>query len=667
MDVNKIIEEYEKSKKLSFYEKFCNFCYQILKIKLSKEEIEKFEETNKFCNLRIYPAANVSASIFFLIFSLPIAIFISFFIPFSISFFLFIILSFISFLIYYYPFLLSKIIRNSAASEIMHSIIYMCISLKQVPNLERAIIFSASNLHGYVGNDFKRITARILLGEKSAKEGLLEICEKWYKEAREFSDALKLLISYSENPREELLEEAVRIVHEESFARMERYARGLKLPSTVLLGLGVILPLLTLVILPLFSTFFPQIFPFTLLIAIYNFFLPLILLGFVLTILSSRPMTTSYLLIENPFEIKIGKSKINIFIVLSLLSFFLFLPFFLDFLKKSKNYELCAIWFSSKFSELKKPSELSLSKNECIETLKNPSIFESIIPLIFLVFPFSFILLKIRGIILKREKIEKLEKEFGVILYQIGYYLKIGNTLEMSILKGTERYKKFEIKNFFEKILSNLRIYGSLEKAIFGEKGVIKDYPSSLIKSFFEVIVEIYRKGYIFAGEAMIKLSNFLTSLNKLQNKIEELISDVVNNLKFISSFLIPLITGTGVSLAIIILSLLNSVAIKSLEIPVSNETTSSIPMFSLPFFSINNAASIFSGYLVFCIGIYVIQIVSISSLLIVCLEKGFEKYYLIFSIIKNSLLSIFLYFITVLFSSFLIYPLISSILSFGP
>ena len=664
MDVNEIIKEYEKLKKLNLYEIFCNFSYNIFKIPLSEEEKEKFIETNKFCNLRIPAASNISASIIFFIFSFILLFFLSFFLSAPVLFFLFILLSFLTFLIYYYPFLLSKLIRSSASAEIMHAIIYMCISLRQTPNLERAIFFTARNLHGYVGSDFKRVAGKILLGETTTKEGLMEIIEKWYKEAKEFSEALKILISYSENPRTELLEEAIRIVHEETFLKLEKYSRNLKLPSMIILGLGIILPLLTLTILPLFSIFFPAILSLTSLIIIYNLLLPTLLFILILTISTSRPLTTSYLLIENPFEIKIGNVKVNLILLLIVISSLLFFSPFLDFLKNSKNYELCAFWASTKFSETKKPKELELSREECKNLLISTSYFDAILPLILFILPFSILLIKLRSILNKRERVEKLEKEFSSIMYQIGYYLKMGNTLEISILKGIERFKKFEVRRFFEKIISNLRIYGSLEEAIFGKTGAIKEYPSSLIKGFFEVVVEVYKKGYIFAGEAMIRLSNYLSSLHKLQEKIEETLSEVISNLKFISTFLTPLITAAAIALAIILISILNVVAMKMIETGTTQEV--SIPFISLPFFSITNVSGLYSGSLIFAMGIYILEIVSISSFFIVSLEKGYEKNYLISYIIKSCLLSIIIYTLVIFFASLLIMPLISIFFSFS-
>ncbi|MEM5828242.1 MAG: hypothetical protein QW197_01930 [Candidatus Aenigmatarchaeota archaeon] len=663
MNVNEIIEEYKRSKKLSFYENFCNFSYQIFKIKLSKEEEEIYSEVNKFCRLRIPPASNISAAILTFLFGIFLIIFFAFIFGFSIAFTFFILIVTLSFFVYYYPFLKAKLIRNYASSEMMHAIIYMTISLKQVPNLEKAVYLVATNLKGEIGNDFRRIIAKFLIDKTTIKEGLNEIIDRWYKEAREFCEALKLLISYSENPyaSENLLKEAIRIMHDENFERMERYARGLKLPSTILMGLGIILPLLSLTILPLFSVFFPQIFSFTTLIVIFNVLLPAILFIIIAGLITSRPLTTSFLIVENPFEIKFSDLKINLLFVSAIITLILSFLTFPNFLSENQKYQLCAEWANSKFEN--KPKDLTLTQEECKEILSGNInlIFLALASLFSLILPTTLILIfSLRNILLKRKFVEKVENEFPSVIYQAGYYLKIGNPLEISISKGIERYKKFEISKFFEKVLSVLSISGNLKEAV--EKA-LKDYPSSLIKSAFDIILESYKKGYRFAGETMIIISEYLSNLSKLQAKIEELISDVTSNLKFIVTFLMPLIVGTGIGLVIILLSLLTNVFFAISGMSIENQTES-LPI-GLPFISTGISFLSF-GSITFSLGLYVIEMVIIASILIVGLESGLEKYNLLSFIAKNLLISLVLYSLTVIFGFIILYPMVSSIIQIG-
>ncbi|MEM0476463.1 MAG: hypothetical protein QW367_02385 [Candidatus Aenigmatarchaeota archaeon] len=661
MDVNRIIEEYKKSKKLSFYELLCNFSFQIIKIKLPKEEEELYNEVNKFCRLRIPPASNFSAAILVFLFGIIGIVILAFSVGFSISFIFFILLALISFLIYYYPFLKAKLIRNFASSEMMHAIIYMSISLKQVPNLERAVVLVANNLSGEIGKDFKRILAKFLVGESTIKEGLNEIIERWYKEAKEFCEALKLLIAYSENPysSENLIKEAIRIMHEENFQRMEKYARSLKLPSTIILGLGVILPLLSLTILPLFSIFFPQIFSFTTLVIVFNVILPIILFLVIITLITSRPLTTSFLLIENPLEIKFSNFKINLIFVGILISLILSSLTLPNFISLNYNFEKCVEWANTKFKT--KPKDLTLSKEECERLLRDnfTLVFLAISSLFLLFVPISLILIfALRNILLKRKIIEKIESEFPTVLYQTGYYLRAGNPLEIAINKGIERYKKFEIGKLFEKLLSILSYSGNLKESI--EK-IIKIYPSSIIKNSFEIIIESYKKGYRFAGDTMIIISEYLSNLFKLQAKIEELISDNVNNLKFIITFLMPIIIGTGISLVIILLSLIIKVFFSIGELP-TQESTEALPLTGIPFISASTVSSISFGSITFSLGIYLVEMIIISSLLIVGLENGLERYNFLSFLSKTLIISLILYILTVLFSSLILTPMIETI-----
>ncbi|MEM4772800.1 MAG: hypothetical protein QW648_02200, partial [Nanoarchaeales archaeon] len=500
-----------------------------------------------------------------------------------------------------------------------------------------------------------------LVGESTIKEGLNEIIERWYKEAKEFCEALKLLIAYNENPysSENLIKEAIRVMHEENFQRMEKYARSLKLPSTIILGLGVILPLLSLTILPLFSIFFPQIFSFTTLVIVFNVILPIILFLVIITLITSRPLTTSFLLIENPLEIKFSNFKINLIFVGILISLILSSLTLPNFISLNYNFEKCVEWANTKFKT--KPKDLALSKEECEGLLRDnfTLVFLAISSLFLLFVPISLILIfALRNILLKRKIIEKIESEFPTVLYQTGYYLRAGNPLEIAINKGIERYRKFEIGKLFEKLLSILSYSGNLKESI--EK-IIKIYPSSIIKNSFEIIIESYKKGYRFAGDTMIIISEYLSNLFKLQAKIEELISDNVNNLKFITTFLMPIIIGTGISLVIILLSLIIKVFFSIGELP-AQESTEALPLTGIPFISASTVSSISFGSITFSLGIYLVEMIIISSLLIVGLESGLERYNFLSFLSKTLIISLILYILTVLFSSLILSPMIETI-----
>ena len=237
-------------------------------------------------------------------------------------------------------------------------------------------------------------------------------------------------------------------------------------------------------------------------------------------------------------------------------------------------------------------------------------------------------------------------------MYQIGYYINVGNPLEIAISKSIEKYKNFEVSKLFEKIYSKI-ITG------FNLNGAIKLYPSTLIKSVLEVIIESYKRGYQFASKSMIILSQYLNSLFKLQDKIEEMISDTANNLKFISTFLMPVITASSVSLVIVLLSLLATI---SFHIPSQAQETP-IPTMPLPFLLIATP-NLYSGSITFSIGLYVIEIVFISSFLIVGLERGLEKYYILDYLTKSLAISIIFYCIAVIALTLLLSPIIQSFLN---
>ncbi|MEM5882096.1 MAG: hypothetical protein QXS69_01360 [Candidatus Aenigmatarchaeota archaeon] len=631
-----VIKEYLKKRKLNAYELFCNFCAKIITIKTGTEEKEK--ELIDFCRLKIPPNSNLSASIIFFIISIVVVILLSIFnFPIWIVSSLFFILLIISFLIYYYPNILSKYLRSVASSEMIHSIVYMSISLKQIPNLERAVLFASSNLKSYIGDDLKEAFYKTYIGAyKNLKEALDEIViRKWSKEAKEFSDAMKILISYSENPfgNEKMIDEALNTIMSQTYSRLEKYSRNLKLPSMLILAMGIILPLLVSTMVFAFSLIIPHLISIDFLMIFYNLLLPTILLIITLSILQTRPLTSSYLEQKNIFDINIFNAKINIIILASIV--FLSISSIIAYmLNQDFNY----------FIECIKSIKKSESNIKCKERLTD--VLGNSLLGIFLILSFSIpsiiLYIFLRKKLLLKENLEAIEKELPEVLFQLGYELKRGHTLEHSIYAAMEKYKAFKIKDFFLELSKSLNFFGNLKEAIFDEKrGVLKKFPSSLIKYSFSIIVESYKKGYQYAATSMLIISENLKELNKLQDKIEETISDVTTNLKFISTFLAPFILGVVIALSIMLSSLLISISAK-FNIGES-DTEIPIPLPSFPLMGgikEINPLTLYPSVFILVLGIYVIEIALLSSLIIIGLEKGFEPVYLISSISKTILIS---------------------------
>ena len=526
----------------------------------------------------------------------------------------------------------------------------MVISLSRIPNLENAIFFTYKNLRGPLKRDFERIVFDFNLRKiYNMEEGLKRVIEKWYVEAREFSDALKLLIEYSRYPYrgERILEEAIRLTIDGSHSKMMKYARDLKLPTTAILVLGIILPVIGLTIIPLLTVFIPEILSMPMVFFVYNFFLPLILFSLILMLVEGRPMTTSTIMLaSNPLTIEFGNRSFNLLLISLLLILPLTIYLLVGIMKDVTNYNICSQWAKTGFDVDKRPS-IDINVEECKFYLTD-LIYQSTKPSILLIL-FSFgiflpIYLRNKVNVNNAEKIRKAEASLGVLLFQLSQKTRGGIPFEEAIFSLSETAQIQEVGSMVREIKKNLSIFGNVYEALLGKQGVIRKYSSTIISSVFEIIVEVSQKGSAYLSHALSTFSRHLQNLSNLQEKIEDLISDNISTLKFMSYFLTPIVGGVSVSLGLIILSILGNLSV-SLQQLMPKE--GGLPSIGLPIINIWVASTVPPSLFHLAIGIYIIQLCIISSFFIVGLENGFDRIYFIENVGKITLISLIIFIIT--------------------
>jgi hypothetical protein len=646
---------------LSIYERFCIFSYNILRFKFPDDFIEKEKRALEFCNLNIPPTSNISAAFLFFMLSFITTIFTSLLFGFSLFFYLFIIFGFFSFLIYYFPYLFVRYIRIASSSEMTLCITYMVISLSRTPNLENAILFTYKNLRGPLKRDFEKIVTDFNFRKiYSMEEGIKRVIDKWSLEAREFSDALKLLVEYAKYPYrgEKMLEEAVRLTVDGSYSKMMKYARDLKLPTTAILVLGIILPVIGLTLIPLITIFIPELLSMPMVFFVYNFFLPVILFSLVLMLVEGRPMTFSNVaIVYNPLTVNFSGKSFNLLLISFLILLPLFIYLILGIINDARNYVACSKWAKSGFDPSKKP-EIDINSEECKFYLTD-LIYQSIKPSALLIFFVAAIFLPIylrnRRSISEIEKIRRVELSIGTLLFQLAHKTSTGVPFEEAVFSLEEKAQTQEVNDMIKELKRSLSFFGNVRDALLGEFGVINKYNSTIISSVFEIIAEVSSKGSFYLSKALSTFSRYLQNLSNLQEKIEDLISDNISTLKFMSYFLTPIVGGVSVSLGLIILAILGNLSVAMQQIMPKE---SGLPSVGLPMINLWSASSVPPSLFHLAIGIYILELFIISSFFVVGLENGFDKIYFIENLGKTTLIS-FLLFITI---SFIVYAFLSGL-----
>ena len=174
---------------------------------------------------------------------------------------------------------------------------YMIMSLKLVPNLEKAVEFSAEHGRGKIAFDLKNLLWETQLGvHNSLSEGLDVLAYRWGEFSDDFKRGLMRIrssvIENSEAKRYALLDQTMSEMLENIRGKMEQYARKLQEPSTMLFYIGILLPLLLIIILPVGSSFSgaPLANP-VVLFFIYNLAIPAVMIVFSWNILQGKPPT----------------------------------------------------------------------------------------------------------------------------------------------------------------------------------------------------------------------------------------------------------------------------------------------------------------------------------------------------------------------------------------
>jgi len=276
-------------KNLSLYEKVCNFGEKILPIKPDKNDIPKIQDAIKTSHLNITPSGTMSFAAVGSISVVLAFIVLGYMVPLvlsggkTIDMYFFVFFGLMAGLALFVPmtklpFIIAKSWRMKASNQMVLSIFYVVTYMRHTPNLELAINFAGEHLAPPLSLDFKKIIWDIETGKfDNVNQSLDSYLDGWQKHNPEFVESIHLiqgsLFESSETRRISALDKSLSVILDETFEKMLHYSHDLKNPITTLHMLGIVLPILGLVILPLITAFMSEI-KWYHLFALYNLALP---------------------------------------------------------------------------------------------------------------------------------------------------------------------------------------------------------------------------------------------------------------------------------------------------------------------------------------------------------------------------------------------------------
>ena len=639
-------------KPLSLYEGASNFAEKILKINPDKNSTEQLQKRISLAHLNITPTGAVSLAVIsmaaFIILGGIIWLLTKSLIFFGITALagLFVLTALMK-----VPEFFSNNWRLQASNQMVQCIFYMAAFMRHTSNLELAVRFAAERLSAPLSMDLKKVLWDVETDKyETIKESLDKYLETWEEWNAEFIESIHLLegslYEPSEDKRLSMIDKGLNLMLEETYEKMLRYAHELKNPITMLYMLGLVLPILGLVILPMVASFMTSdISPITLTLYIaglYNVVIPVLLFYLTKTTLSNRP--TGYGEMDIADQIPTLKKYRNIVIKLGSKDI-LISPLMISLLIGGTLLFIgAAPWLYQFFSD---PETLVNAE----ELINQPSMIFDFKLLDYrdgdsngTVGPYgmgatilsffvtlgagiglgTYYLLRSQNVFKIRERVKKLESEFASSLFHLGNRIGDGVPVEVAVGKVAVTMKGMASGEFFKLVSNNITKLGmDIEKAIFDKKnGAINYFPSPTIESSMKILMESSKKGPKSTSSALINVSEYIKDIERVNERLQDLMADIISDLKQQVGILAPAIAAIVVGITSMIISILGSLGQQIEKITESGSIEQAPTANLLDLFG----QGIPTYHFQIIIGLYIVQIVYIMTLLINGIESGSDK-----------------------------------------
>ncbi len=650
----------------TIYENACGIAGNFFTVNLGVDKTKELEENIKVSHLNVKPGNVTSLAITSLILCIIIGIILGILAGF---FFLttFLIIGIILFFILLrVPTILASSWRMRASNQMVLCIFYVVTYMRHTSNLERAIEFASQHLTPPLSLDLKKVLWDVESGAYSTiRDSLEAYLSTWKQFNMEFVEAFHLiessLFESSEERRQALLDKSLDVILEETYEKMLHYAHNLKSPITTLHMLGIMLPILGLVILPLAVSFTESIKWYHLLM-FYNVILPAVVYYLGKNILATRPSGYGDMDISdlNPelkkfkyVRIPLGNRELLIHpgwvagILFAVLFVAALSPVILNIVSPGADYQISK---SFKMFDYEAKNITNTVTSKVTTTYTGPyGVGASVLSLLF---PLSFGLslglyfkLRSSNVIKVRDDAKRLEEEFAASLFQLGNRLGDGIPAEIAFGRVAEVTRGTQSGAFFEIVNKNIvRVGLSLQDALFHPQyGAVKQFPSNIVLSSMKVLTESIRKGPRIASQALLNVSRYIKEIHRVDERLKDLMSDIISDMKSQIHFLAPTISGIVVGITSMITLILRALSQRTQQLATQGAGSG----FKVSIPDMLGGGGIPTYYFQLIVGIYIVQILYILTVLSNgienCVDDLGEKHALGKNLIRSTMIYVIL------------------------
>ena len=541
-----------------------------------------------------------------------------------------------------YPIQAANLEKMRSISYIPEIVNYMIMSMKLSPNLERAIQFASEHGKGRIAEDLKELTWHAQMGTfKTVEEGLDELAYRWGKYSDEFKHALMLirssLIEIDETKRTLLLDKAMADVLEGIKDDMTKYAIQMRQPSVYLYYVGVLLPLMLIIMLPIGAMMAGiPLAQAWILVLLYNILIPIGTVLFAQNILRSRPpvytpptIPDTYPGLPKKGNMLVGKTEISAVFLAIVTGFAVFLSFY--FIVDPIMNPVPPAWDTAAVAGYYNFFWIAGAVLGAIVAI---SIY-------------------LYGMSAAKRKVQKdvmaMEIEFQDSVYVLASRLGENRPIEEAVSYTSDFLTTQKIASVFRRASENITNLGmTIEMALFDPiYGALKDVPSDLIRGSMRIVIDSINLGVQQGARALVSLSMQLRDAQKIREKVSDLLEEITSMMKSIAFFIAPLVLGITVALQKIIISALSSVSITE---------TAGMSGANLPRVGLGNPEMLknipSSPIFLLIIAVYVIEVTLVLIYFTSKIEEGENDLAVKISIAKSLPIAMLLFFLSAWFTS---------------
>jgi hypothetical protein len=598
--------EAEKERYATRYERLAKKTGSITKIDLTNIPLVSTEDLQKSMRIaRINLTQQEVGSLLFIPLSvlLLLSVILTIFLPSPFQYFVWIAPLFWAYWVVSYPGFKATVVKIKSADEALRIILYMAMHLDMQPSLEGAVKDAANHSSGPVSRDLAKILWDVETNKyPTILEGVSTQMKLWREWSTEYVKSFEFLIDSVSRleGRKRMIQKAQDNMIESTKEKMQDFAHDLSTPVKIVNMIGIVLPLMGLIMFPLVSIFLNQgqnsVGGLTFSLAFgYVVVLPSILFFLVKRMISKRPGAYSHPSLDHVRNLP-PKDKIRIdiggktleapvkpvsagiaLIIMSpgLIYYFQLIRIMLAFQTGLSTGQAGATDASSGVGVVAGEQWAKFIKQQYkIENLL-PNVIQGMTVFWGTCAGFiTYFLGRSYRRMKVRRQIERIEEGLDVGLTELENALSKGQPIERAVYDVVDEFEKIgegnhPLHDFFGEVTNRIEGLGlPFKQAIFDEnQGAIHYYPSNLLRNTMQVIANSANQGTKIMSQNIQTVNEYIANQKRVENLIDQLLSETVSQMKMLSRFIAPIITSAAATMSFLIVEVLHKIAQRLKEV----------------------------------------------------------------------------------------------------